>query len=144
MKTCLAIDLIVVGTTAHAHSSGVKDPDVMNRMMGMMELAKSMKSIGMMAKGEAAFDAAAVNAALAKMSEEASHIPSLFETEADDPKSEALPAIWNNFDDFTAKAHSLKEITASLSGTVDDPADLGPVMREVGKTCSACHGSYRE
>ncbi|MFD1341496.1 c-type cytochrome [Litorisediminicola beolgyonensis] len=143
MKIYIALALIAAGTVAVAHS-GVKNPDVMNRMIGMSEMAKQMKTVGAMAKGETAFDADAVNAALATLSEEASYIPSLFEINATDPKSEALPVIWEEFDTFAGHAKHLEEITASLAGTVKSPGDLGPVMKEVGKACAACHSDYRK
>ena len=142
MKKYIAIALIGTGTAAVAHS-GVKDPDVMNRMMGMSELSKQMKVIGSMAKGQAEFDADAVNVALAKISEEASYIPSLFENEATDPKSEALPAIWENWDTFTARAAELEDLTGGLAGTIHTSADLGPAVGQIGKACGACHSDFR-
>lgn len=143
MKAYVTLAALLLGTAALAHS-GVTNPDVMNRMMGMSELAKQMKVLGEMAKGQTDFDADAVNAALAKMSEEASYIPSLFEIEAPDPKSEALPGIWQNFDDFKGHASTLETVTARLSGTVEGPGDLAPAMKEVGQVCSACHADYRK
>ncbi|WP_109464889.1 c-type cytochrome [Albibacillus kandeliae] len=143
MKKYIALGLILAGTAAFAHG-GVKDPDVMNRMMGMSALAKHMKLIGGMAKGETTFDAAAVNTTLGKMSEEASYIPSLFETEADDPKSEALPVIWEKFDTFTDHAATLETLTSGLAGTVETEADLRSVVQQVGKACGACHSTFRE
>lgn len=143
MKKYIALGLILAGTAAFAHG-GVKDPDVMNRMMGMSALAKHMKLIGGMAKGETTFDAAAVNTTLGKMSEEASYIPSLFETEADDPKSEALPVIWEKFDTFTDHAAKLETLTSGLAGTVETEADLRSVVQQVGKACGACHSTFRE
>ncbi len=143
MKTYIALGAIALGTAAFAHS-GVKDPDVMNRMMGMSEMAKQMKVLGAMAKGEQAFDAAAVDAALARMSEEASYIPSLFEPKATDPKSEALPVIWDEFATFEEHARALEKTSTALSGTVATRADLGPVMKELGQACSACHSDYRQ
>lgn len=143
MKTYIAVGVIAAGTAAFAHS-GVTNPDVMNRMMGMSELAKQMKTIGSMAKGELPFDAGAANAALKTMSEEASYIPDLFGPRATDPKSEAKDVIWDEFDTFAARAHELRDLTATLAGTVDDPADLPAVMQRVGKTCSACHSDYRQ
>ena len=142
MKRYIAIALIASGTTAFAHS-GVKDPDVKNRMMGMSNLAKQMKVIGTMARGQADFDAEAVTTALEQMSEEASRIPALFETEATDPKSEALPAIWTNWDRFTARAAELETLTDGLAGTIRTSADLGPAVRQIGKACGACHGDFR-
>lgn len=142
MKKYIAIALIATGTAALAHS-GVKDPDVMNRMMGMSELAKQMKIIGTMHMGQAAFDAQAANAALDKISEEAGYIPSLFEKEALDPKSEALPAIWEDFETFTARADSLRDTATALSGTVETSGDLMQVMHQIGQSCSACHSDFR-
>ncbi|TMV13085.1 c-type cytochrome [Arenibacterium halophilum] len=142
MKKYIAIALIAAGTAAFAHS-GVKDPDVMNRMMGMSELAKQMKAIGSMAKGQTTFDPEALNAALGKISEEAGYIPSLFENKALDPKSEALPVIWDNFDTFTARATDLEEISGGLVGTIQTSTDLGPAMQQIGKACSACHADFR-
>ncbi|QOL82807.1 c-type cytochrome [Pseudooceanicola spongiae] len=143
MKKYIALGFIAAGTAALAHG-GVKDPDVMNRMIGMSELAKQMKVVGSMAKGETAFDSAAANAALAKMSEEASYIPSLFETEAIDPKSEALPIIWDQFETFAARANDLEQVTGSLAGQVLTVGDLGPAMQQIGKACSACHTTFRK
>lgn len=142
MKKYIALALIVTGTAAFAHS-GVKDPDVMKRMMGMSDLADQMKIIGTMAKGQAAFDADAVNAALSMIAEEASAIPALFENKATDPKSEALPAIWDNWDTFTARATELEELAGGLAGTIQTEADLGPAMGQLGKSCGACHADFR-
>ena len=142
MNKYIAIALIATGTAAFAHS-GVKDPDVMNRMMGMSELAKQMKVIGSMAKGETVFDAAAIGAALAKISEEAGYIPSLFEKKALDPKSEALTVIWEDFDTFTTRATDLEAVAGGLMGTVQTSADLGPAMQQIGKACGACHADFR-
>ena len=100
--------------------------------------------IGGMAKGEAAFDAEAVNDALARMSEESARIEGLFETRADDPKSEARALIWEDFSGFTEKADDLTKVTAGLSGTIQSADDLGPLLKQVGKSCSTCHSDYRE
>lgn len=142
MKKYIVIALIATATAAFAHS-GVKDPDVMNRMMGMSELAKQMKVIGGMHMGQASFDAVAVNAALEKIAEEASYIPSLFETKALDPKSEALPVIWDDFATFTARAEALQTTAAGLAGTVGSSGDLMQVMHEIGQACGACHSDFR-
>ncbi|WP_375691730.1 c-type cytochrome [Pseudooceanicola sp. LIPI14-2-Ac024] len=142
-KQAITLALIVAGTAVFAHG-GVKDPDVMNRMMGMSELAKQLKVIGAMAKGETGFDAAASNAALAKMAEEASYIPTLFGPEATDPKSEALPVIWQEFDKFSARARDLQRVTGELAGTIESRADLGAAMKQVGQACGACHSAYRK
>ncbi|GGM06242.1 cytochrome c [Pseudooceanicola nanhaiensis] len=142
-KQAITMALLLAGTAVLAHG-GVKDPDVMNRMMGMSEMARQVQILGAMAKGETAFDAEAGNKALAKLSEEASYIPTLFEPEATDPKSEALPVIWEKYDRFTAHAQELERVTGALAGTIETRADLAPAMRQVGQACGACHSSFRQ
>lgn len=143
MKRYLVFAALAAGTAAFAHS-GVKDPDVMKRMAGMSEMAEQMKVLGDMAKGTAAFDAGTVDAALAKVSQEASAIPALFKPRATDPKSEALPVIWDAFDNFRDQADELETLTTGLVGTIESRDDLGPVMRDIGKACAACHAEYRK
>lgn len=144
MKTqAITLTLILAGTAVLSHG-GVEDPDVKNRMTGMSDMAKQMKTLGAMAKGAAEFDAGAGNAALARIAEEAAEIPALFEPEATDPKSEALPVIWEEFDRFTARAQALEQVTEALAGTIETRADLAPAMKKVGQACGACHSSFRE
>lgn len=60
-----------------------------------------------MSKGTVDFDVATARQAAGAISRQAAKIPDMFEIKADDPKSEALPVIWSQFDDFTAKAEDL-------------------------------------
>lgn len=142
-KTLITLTLIAMGTAALSHG-GVKDKDVMARMMVMKTIGDQMKVIGKMAKGEAPFDAAAANAALTEVAAQAAQVPSMFETPATDPKSEALPVIWEQFDDFTKLAVSMEQTAEKLAGTVQTDADLGAVMGQMGATCKACHSTYRQ
>ncbi|MEO1306935.1 MAG: cytochrome c, partial [Pseudomonadota bacterium] len=112
---------IIAGSLALAHD-GVKNAAVMARMHGMSEIAAQMKAIGDMAKGETTFDAAQARAAVASIAEHAGAVPGLFEAPETDPKSEALPVIWEKFGDFTGKAldlqviHGWPQITGSSDG----------------------------
>ncbi|SMX49908.1 c-type cytochrome [Maliponia aquimaris] len=142
-KTTLALTLIALGTAALAHT-GVQNRDVMARMVVMSTIGDQMKLIGSMAKGEAAFDADAVNAALIEIAAQSAQIPSMFETKALDPKSEALPAIWERFDSFTKQAREAESVAERLAGTVTAVDDLGPVLAQVGETCKACHTTFRK
>ncbi len=142
-KTTIAISLIVFGTTALAHS-GVKNGDVMARMMVMSTIGDQMKVLGSMAKGQAAFDAAAANAALIEVAAQSAQIAPMFETRADDPKSEALPIIWEQWEDFTKLAIASETTAEALAGTITSEKDLGPAIGQIGGTCKACHSKYRE
>lgn len=135
--------LVALGTAALAHS-GVKDKDVMARMEVMKAIGAQTKVIGTMAKGQAAFDAAAANAALRQIAAHSAQIPALFESQASDPKSEALPAIWEDWADFTALAEDSVTVAEGLAGSITSEADLRPALGQVGATCKACHSKYRQ
>lgn len=138
----LAAALAAAGTLALAHA-GVEDPDVMARMHSMKEIAAANKAVGLMLRGEAPFDAAVVATSAKIIAAESARIPALFESRADDPKSEALPAIWENWADFEAKAQA-GVLAAEALGGVRREADLAPAFAAVGQTCKACHTAYRE
>ena len=90
-----------------------------------------------------ALDAARVRAAATTLAQEAARIEALFEAREDDPKSEALPAVWDSFPDFTAKAQTLKA-AAEAAKDVSTQEQLQTAMRDFGATCSACHKAYRK
>ena len=144
MKKLATILLITAfGTAALAHS-GVKNEAVMKRMALMTSIAEQMKIVGSMAKGQATFDAEKARAALQEISQDSSGIPHLFKTQADDPKSEALPKIWEQFDTFTALANDTAKLSAQLATTVDSKADLLNVLKQMGASCKACHADFRQ
>jgi cytochrome c556 len=65
----------------------------------------------------------------------------LFEANETDPLSDAKPEIWENLDDFAAKAGVLQ--VAAEGATITDAASIGAAMGAMGKTCGACHKVYR-
>ena len=97
-----------------------------------------------MATGEAAFDAESARRAAAAIAEDASHIPALFEAQEDDPKSEALPAIWEEFSEFTEMSDELAVIALGLSTSIETQADVQQAVMALGQACRACHQAYRE
>ncbi|PRY90311.1 c-type cytochrome [Donghicola tyrosinivorans] len=142
-KATIAVTLIALGTAALAHG-GVKNKDVMARMEVMKTIGDQMKIVGSMAKGQTAFDAAAANAALTEVAAQAAQIAPMFETQAEDPKSEALPIIWQQWDDFAKLASDTEIATEALIGSITTEADLAPALGKIGGTCKACHSKYRE
>lgn len=123
---------------------GVENPDVEARMHAMSDIGAQMKVLGTMAKGQVAFDAAAAQAAAALVAERAAAVPALFETQADDPKSEADPAIWADFEDFTVKAMALQTAAETATESLSSLDDLRGSLGAMGGTCKACHGPYRQ
>ncbi len=135
--------LLVTATAALAHQ-GVQNPAVKARMDGMSAIAENMKILGQMSKGATEFDAGAARLAAAAIAEHAAATPGLFEANETDPKSEARPEIWSNFEDFATKATELQRIAESLSTSIGSQADLAVAMRVLGENCKSCHSAYRE
>ena len=74
------------------------------------------------------------------------HIPALFPENSIVGDSEALPAIWENWDAFTAivetgKAAATEAIAAAEAG---DAAAYTVALRTLGGTCGQCHQQFRE
>ncbi len=134
---------MVAATAAFAHS-GVKNAAVKARMDAMSSIGAEMKTLGEMTKGVSAFDVSIARAAAASIADHAAETPDLFRAEEDDPKSEATPAIWADFDDFTAKAVALENAARGASSTISSVDDLAPAMKALGETCKACHADYRQ
>lgn len=125
-----------------AHSD-VKNPVVMERMKTMEAIRDGMKTLGDMAKGKVMFDADKATAAAATIAEHGELVPGKFEAEEMDPASEALPAIWDNFDDFVQKSEDMVQAAKSV-GTIGDETALGAALGQIGGTCQACHRDYRQ
>ena len=131
---------LTIATTAWAHS-GVKNPQVQAWMHGMEQISAATKVLGNMARGRADYDSDAAEAAKAALVRHATDIPVLFKVQATDPKSDALPAIWEDYADFTEKAAALGKAAEQLD--VSSADTIGAGMRAVGATCKSCHGAYR-
>ena len=95
----IAITSIAIALTAAAiHAHTVDNPAVQKRMDVMKEIKGAMGVLGGMAKGAIAFDAAAAGAAQNTLIEQSGMVAATFEANETDPKSEALPSIWENWD----------------------------------------------
>ena len=139
----LILTFITISSVALAHS-GVKDKNVKERMMVMKEMANTTKIIGQMLKGKKSFDANEAKLALERLSSLSLKTPKVFTINASDPKSEAKPAIWDEFDEFTRLSKDLAETSILFAGSIDSIDDLRPALRGVSSGCKACHSRYRE
>lgn len=143
-KTLQAAGLmIVVAATAALAHSGVENPTVKARMAAMGEIGKNTKVLGSMAKGEAAFDAEAAGEAAGAIADHAGQISVLFKEQANDPKSEALPAIWQSYSDFLVKADALETVATAAANGISAESDLRPALAAIGGACKGCHETYR-
>ena len=129
----------VVCATIHAHS--VENPAVQKRMEVMKEIKGARGVLGGMAKGAIAFDAAAAGAAENTLIEHSGRVAPTFEANETDPKSEALPAIWENWDTFVEMADDLTFAAEGLDATSLDGVRGG--LGNIGASCGACHKKFR-
>ena len=112
--------------------------------MVMKAMADNTKIIGQMLKRKTEFDANEAKLALDRLSSLSLKTPKVFTVNATDPKSEAKPAIWDEFDEFTKLSLNLAETSADLASSVDNIEDLRPALKRISSGCKSCHSKYRE
>jgi len=139
----LTLIFLVISSVAFAHS-GVKDQNVKERMMVMKAMADNTKVIGQMLKIKTQFDANEAKSALERLSSLSLKTPKVFTVNATDPKSEAKPAIWDEFDEFTKLSLELAETSIVLANSIENIEDLRPALKRISSGCKSCHSKYRE
>jgi cytochrome c556 len=138
--TVLIAGLILAGGVALAGKA--TDPDAKARQDLMDSNGGAMKTLGGMAGGEVAFDAAAAQAALKTLADNAAAIPTAFKNQgAADPESKAKPEIWTSWDDFLEEAKGLGDAAAATDGTSLDGLKAG--MGAIGGACKDCHTTFK-
>lgn len=139
----LAIGGVSSWSFAHSGATGV----MKERMDLMKGMADSMKVMGAIFKGETAFDPAVVVENAGFLVEHAPTIPDLTPEGSNDHPSEALPAIWQAWDDYVADSDALVKEGAKLVEIVNNGADQAAASAqyvELGKTCGTCHDRFRK
>lgn len=135
--------LIASQLLAHGGATGV----VKERMDYMETLGDSTKAVGAMFKGEAPYDLGIVQEHAAYIAGKAPQLTELFPEGTHHDPSEALPVIWDQWEDFQNLAAEFQTSSSAFLETVDSAAEQNQVraaFAQVGKTCSNCHEVYRE
>ena len=145
----LAVALAIPALAAAQSAEEAADDAVEARHGFMTMLGINMGQLSGMAKGEIAYDEALASRAAANIVALTQYdAPALFvegTSSEDRDDSEALPAIWENPDDFRAKFAALGEAAAgSPDAVAGGQESLGPVLQKLGGTCKACHDDYRK
>ena len=93
-------------------------------------------------------DIPAIQGAAASISTLAPQVPAWFPagTGPDVGKTHALPAIWEKPEDFASKARDFEAAAKTFDAAAKsgDLAAIRASFGELGKSCKACHDSYRE
>ena len=114
----------------------------------MQLYAFNLGALGAMAKGEVEYDAEAASKAannlvtLTQVDQSAMWPPG--SDNASDPTSRALPAIWENYPDVSAKGKAMSDAALAMQSAAGQDLDaLRAAMGGLGGACSACHKAYR-
>lgn len=140
MRNLVILLTLCAATAAFAHG-GVKNPAVQARMTLMEQVADATKRLGAMAKGTSPFDAAKATAAKTALATAAAQVAPAFQAPESDPKSEALPAIWQDWPAFLSQAEAMETATQGLDVTSLDT--LRASFGAVGQSCGGCHERFR-
>ena len=135
---------LTLATVAPAGGHSDADPAVAARHAQMQLFSFNLAILGNMAQGKADYDAAAAQAAADNLAAVSGMDVSAYWAEGTAEGSRALPAIWENLDDFMAKNAAVNTAAvamAAVAGT--DLESLQTAMGDLGGTCSACHREYR-
>lgn len=139
-KFVFAIAALALATTA-AFADIIAD-----RQAVMKENAKYVGVLVKMVKGETAFDAAAVQAALTALNDNVQKIDiaASFPVGSDQGDTTASPKIWQDAAGFKAEMDKFKAATAAAAAApAQDIEALKPQVGAIGQSCASCHQAFR-
>lgn len=104
-----------------------------------------MKQGGGILRSAGALTGAEAVAAMQTLKDNYSHIPALFPEGSIVGESEALPAIWENWDAFVAIAKTGEDAAAAglAAAEAGDAAGYAAALQAIGGTCGQCHQQFR-
>lgn len=144
----LAASIAVAGNVVIAQDASPEERALEIRHGHMTNYAANIGVLAGMAQGNADYDAEAAQRAadnlfhLASIDQSHYWLPGTAQGEIED--SAALPAIWENMDDFRAKHAALLDAVTALRSTAGtDLAAVQAGLGAVGQACGACHQTYR-
>ena len=137
-----------LGLFALAPALAEPNPAVDARQAQFTLFAHNLAVVGSMAQGRMEYDADAAQVAADNLYHLTRHDQGRMWPEGTDNATidgtRALPSIWEDLDDFTAKFVALQDAAEALQGVAGDGMDaMGPAVGQLGAACAACHDAYR-
>lgn len=142
----LCKSVVVAGALAVLATGSFADDVIKERQELMKTVGKSAKILVPMAKGETTYDAAAAVDAMKAINKVPDAFVDLFPKGSEKGgDTEASPKIWENPEDFKAKAAALKKASAEGIEQAGQGVDAlkGVLFDSVLKACKNCHDEYR-
>lgn len=131
---------------SHSGATGI----VKERMDAMKDMGKKSKVVANMFKGKAPFEPSAVVEAADSFVLHGKSMTEVFpdtEHSRHGSKTEALPVIWEEWDEFTEMVSefvSLSENLAETAQATDSERELKAAFFKTTKSCSGCHKRFRK
>jgi len=148
IATVLTAVLLSSATTVLAASAEERAQAIAETRQGLLKVVASyFGPIYAMAQDQIPYDGELVKANAEKIATLLPMIPDVFraDTRAYDLETEALDGIWEDQDDFAAKAvASAEKATALAAATADGKGAAIQAFGAMGGSCKACHDNYRQ
>ena len=141
--------VLAFGTMALADSHADVNPAVKARQSHMQLYAHNIAILGGMAQESVEYNAALAQIAADNLVALASINETTYWPEGTGNDMiegvKALPAIWENMDDFMVKQDGMVNASAAMAEVAGtDLASVQGAIRDLGGACSACHREYRQ
>ena len=132
----IGVSFMLSGSILFAENSGYVE-----RSKLMQNIRLEFSVLARMSREKIEFDESLATSSRLNLLSFAASTPAIFEDDDLPINSEALPAIWENWDDFVSKSEDLE---FALEG-VDTSTliDLRGSLGNVGAACGSCHQKYR-
>jgi cytochrome c556 len=113
------------------------------RQSVMKSIGGHMASMGAILKNQVHMEDLVVHASgLAGL---ANIAPGVFPEGSNIEKSKALPAIWENPEEFSKAMQRMREAAEGMASaaTTEDMSEIGPAIQALGGSCKGCHDDFK-
>ena len=138
--------ILVAGALALGVTAAIAQANVIEQRQALMkQFGDTTRTFGGMLRGQVPFDLAQAQAALRTYSGNAKQLPALFpENSKTGNKTQALPVIWENKQDFNAIFAKLDQDAQTALASIKDEASFKAEAPKVVQNCGGCHNRFRE
>jgi cytochrome c556 len=138
---------LAIAAAAIAQDTIVVDPAIATMTNEQLVEARqaAMKQNGGALRGAADLSGDQAVAVATTLLQNFTNLPDLFKEGSVTDTSNALPAVWENWEDFRARFDHNAEAAARMlvAAQSGDTAAYTAAIQEIGESCGACHMTYR-
>ena len=135
---CLLISLFFMSNSSILFAA---DSGYVARSKLMQNIRSEFSVLARMSREKIEFDKSLAESARLNLLKLAASTPVIFEDDDLPINSEALPAIWQNWDNFVSKSEDLEFVLEGVDTST--LIDLRSSLGNVGAACGSCHQKYR-